>query len=73
MKKQPPKNFTKLASAPTLERLTQSMTRYFCGEEKELRKADGQDVYTVHSQKDGRQLSTQVVETTRGFYFGYFE
>lgn len=67
--KRPPKNFTKLASAPDFERLKESIKRYFGGEEKEFRKND--TGYSIH-RKDGRALNTIVLETSRGFYFGYF-
>lgn len=69
MKKTLPKGFEKLASSPTLDGIKASVTRYYAGEEKELR--PDSEGFTVHSMTDGRKLSTAVVQTTRGFYFGY--
>lgn len=70
MKTTLPKNFVKEAQSPDLDRLKASIRAYFGGEEKEFRKdADG---YTLH-RKDGRELSTRVIETPRGFYFGYYK
>jgi hypothetical protein len=65
-----PQNFIKEAQAPDLDRLKESIRRYYGGEDKEYR-ADA-DGFTLHSLKDGRQLSCRVFETPRGFYFGYF-
>lgn len=69
MKKTLPKGFEKLASSPTLDGIKASISRYYAGEEKELR--PDKEGFAVHSVSDGRKLSTEVIQTTRGFYFGY--
>lgn len=59
--------FTKLASADFLEEISRSITKFYAGEEKELRETGAG--WSVHSKKDGRQLSTFVVQSGKRYLF----
>lgn len=70
MKTTLPKNFVKEAQSPTMEGIKKSVLAYYGGEEKRWEKTEtGFDLYSV---KRGTKLSCFVIETPRGFYFGYF-
>lgn len=70
----PPKNSTVAASNSKLDSLKQQIKRFYCGEEKELQPIPERPGYwSVHSTKDNRKLGTLVLETSRGFYFGWEE
>lgn len=63
---------TKYATAPSLESLAKSIKQFYCGEDKEIREA-GENKWTVHSLKDGRQLSTVIVLKKGRYIFGVEE
>lgn len=67
----PPKSFQKLASSPTFEGILKQIAKFYGGEEKNLA-ATGENRWTIHNKADNRQLSTRVIQTKRGFYFGSF-
>ena len=71
LRKSPPKGFTKEASSPTLDGILKHISRYYGGEEKTLEPTEDPSVLRVYS-KSGKMLSTLVIQTTRGYYFGYF-
>lgn len=70
--KKPPKGFTVAASNSNLEGLKKQIATFYGGEEKELQPiADRPGYWSVHSMMDKRRLSTLVLQTSRGFYFGW--
>ena len=64
-----PKGFNKLASSPTREGIQKSIAKFYAGENKRLTPTGVPNHYAVESE-NGKVLSTNVVETTKGFYFG---
>lgn len=64
-----PKNFTKYATASSLEDISKSIAKFYGGETKELRPY-GNDEFSIHSLKDGRKLITIVLVISGRFYFG---
>lgn len=72
MKRNPPKEFRKLASAPTMGGILAQIERFYCGSKKTLERRGTMDQYTVlgagGTPPRGGML---VIETTRGFFFGY--
>lgn len=68
---QPPKTLQKYASAPTMEGIKKQIQSFYHGETKAVEPMEGRPgYYAVKSEMNGRVLSTVVVETKRGFYFG---
>ncbi len=72
---------TVYASSPTREGIEKAIAKFYCGEKKELKfrnittRRTRSDVPSSETQydvlgKDGIPLSTTVIETKRGFYFG---
>ncbi len=59
---------TKYASSPTLEGIKKQIAKFYGGEEKTLRQTEP-GVFAVES-ASGKVLSTVVLETKRGFFFG---
>lgn len=70
MPKNPPKGFVKYASSPTKEGIQKSITKFFAGESKEMRRRGDTYIHSLHSTTSGKELTMVVVETTRGFYLG---
>ncbi len=68
-RKNPPKNFKKLASSPTLEGIQKFISRYYC-EKKQIREME--TGFSIHNW-DGRKLDDEILQTSKGFYFGYYE
>lgn len=70
MSKTLPKNFTKLASSPTLDGIKKNICRFYCSDEAPIMTDNGTGF--ALSWPSGKVLSTQVVQTVRGFFFGHF-
>lgn len=60
---------TTYASSPTREGILAHITRFYCGESKTLQPTLLPGLFAIIS-PSGRTLSTVVLETKRGFYFG---
>lgn len=65
-----PKNFTKYASSPTLEGITKLVNEFYCSDSYSLIPAEEPGHYRIQ-RGDGKLLFSLVVETKKGFYFGY--
>lgn len=75
MKKTLPKDFEKLASSPTKEGILKSITKFYGGCSKILEPVENTDDRYHIRYPDGNALrvgAPLVIETTRGFYFGFF-
>jgi hypothetical protein len=69
--KSPGADFKALATSPSKEGIHKQISDFYGGESKELRPVSGSNSrFTVHSQKDGRDLGTSVIQTVKGYHFG---
>ncbi len=66
----PPKKFKTLAQSPCLVRLHQSITEFYYGTLTRLESRDGERTFDIFRASDGKKLSTFIIQTKRGFYFG---
>lgn len=66
-----PKLIVTYATSPTMEGILAQITRFYCGESKTLQPIPLRPgLFSVIS-ASGRVLSTVVLETKRGFAFGF--
>ena len=60
-----------MATAPSLNAISESVTRFYCGEVKTLKPdPETPNRWTIH-QPDGSELSTFIIRTGNRYRFGY--